>query len=237
MLSLHYLIKIKKKHYWLSCNFNISSLLNFVHLTIVSTFILFFSISFTIYFDFLRSRKNGLIKGIALSSLIVGIGFGIFNYVDIETGGYISQRLENIGEDQGSGRLDVYENVFNLYETKDWNNKLFGSGFNSVIKDNYFGGSIGMFRNISAHNDFLEVLYDFGIIGLFIYLVYVIRIVRLAFSVKNINENYYQANIAMLIIFFVMSMVSHLMLYPTYYVFLIIIVAITNGQLQKIRYV
>lgn len=65
--------------------------------------------------------------------------------VDIETG--------------GSGRLDIYKQVIILFNNSDWFNIFFGHGVDSISR------TIG----IGGHNDILEVLFCYGILGFILF--------------------------------------------------------------------
>ena len=71
----------------------------------------------------------------------------------------VTNRFEAMNEDEGNGRLDIYSDVFVQYLDSDLFSQLFGHGYNMVSV---------VLKGPSAHNDFLEVLYDYGIIGFII---------------------------------------------------------------------
>ncbi|HFN1412867.1 TPA: hypothetical protein ACHBLN_003032, partial [Enterococcus faecium] len=82
---------------------------------------------------------------------------------------------------------------------------LLGQGINSTIY--YTGG-------LTAHNDFLEVLFDFGIFGLLLYImIYIIFIkkIRIITNVKDKRSLLYTMVILMLV-----SVSSHLIFIPSY---------------------
>ena len=177
----------------------------------------------SIYFDFLYHKRRSFLTTLVVPFVLIwGILAGI-QYLDSSTEGHLFNRITSISEDGGSGRLDIWNDVLSMYNKKSIEMKVVGSGFNAVNKEYPF----------SAHNDFLEMLYDFGVLGLIMYLLCIGRVVIGAFKAKILGEYYLQANIVMLVIFFVMSMVSHLWLYPSFYAYLMMLVGITNGQIHK----
>lgn len=186
-----------------------------------------------LYYDFFASKSTSLLKGILISCIIVVVGLFAFKYVDDKTGGFISKRLVSMETDKGSGRSEIYENVWRLYNQRSLEYKLIGSGQNTVVDDNKFKSGTGEISQISAHNDFLEILYDFGIIGLALYLVFIFRLVQRLFFLKRLDDRAFQANFAAFIIFMVMSMVSHLVIYSNYFAYLVIIWAITEGMIVR----
>jgi len=166
-----------------------------------------------LYFDyivFMRGVKKiyGVVIGMVLGLLIVYS----FIYLNDINDGYLLQRFENVEEDKGSGRLYIYEEVLHLYDRLPWEMKLFGASHNSVIKTTSVG--------LSAHNDYLEVLYDYGIIGFFLLISFLLIIIRNTRHLYRIRSRVFVAYFASLIIFLIMTMVSHLILYPTYIIYL-----------------
>ena len=117
----------------------------------------------------------------------------------------IMNRFENIDRDQGSGRLVVWEQTMSMIEGQEATTLLFGNGYNAVMHDSTL--------QLSAHNDFLEVTYDFGIVGLLLYLA---AFITLGFYVVKmiVNRSPYAPPMAMLfIIYFIQSMISHIIIY------------------------
>lgn len=90
-------------------------------------------------------------------------------------------RFSNMFTDQGSGRLIIWELVIHRFQESSIMKKIFGHGFHAVpIEIKPFG------REIFAHNSFLEVLYDLGIIGLVGLLFILGRMIH--FLIKTIKE-------------------------------------------------
>lgn len=175
---------------------------------------------FIIFFDIWHNKKLSIKPILVSTVLVLGLSSAIYLYGGrISENLYVLSRFDSISEDRGSGRLDIWKDVYNQYQEEGAEFKILGSGYNAVYID----------KGISAHNDFLEMLYDFGIIGVFLYFLFVIGLVKNIFKSKKLEQNYFEANVVMFIIFLIMSSVSHLWLYPNYYAYLIIIVSITYG--------
>ena len=88
--------------------------------------------------------------------ILIIILFVVLVYIDNAMGNIISQRIINIQEDDGSGRIQVWETTWKMICRSDLEVLLFGHGYNAVLNDSPL--------KLSAHNDFLEVLYNYGII-------------------------------------------------------------------------
>lgn len=108
------------------------------------------------------SSKSQRFWVIFLSVVVIVVGYYFVNYL-LDTSDYFNRRLEDTLEGKSSdrGRLyDVYWNYF-INETRLLR-FLFGNGANATltISDNY------------AHNDWLELAINQGLLGIFFYLVY-----------------------------------------------------------------
>ena len=112
-------------------------------------------------------------------------------------------RFESISEDKGSGRGDLFLMVWELILKSDTLELIFGHGYNSVVE----------VLEYSAHNDFLEVMYDQGIIGLGLYVCIYISLIR---TIKKIKEKTLRDSFRMSIfLFFIVSLTSHLILFTS----------------------
>lgn len=179
-------------------------------------------IGICVYIDCLNLLKNKLLK-IILPILVLAIISYYVIYLNNTFEGELLVRFENLSEDEGSGRIDIFSKVFFIIENRSFDKNIIGEGCDAVIK--YIG--------YSSHNDFIEMLFDYGILGLIIYLLFFVRMVLSTMKSRKLGNNYFQANIASIIVFIVMSMVSHLWLYPTYFAYIIALWAITNAKIDK----
>lgn len=131
----------------------------------------------------------------------------------------VLKRVENIKKDEGNGRLTIYNEVMYsqlLSSPYEW---IFGHGNNSVnntVRGNPW--SVGR----TSHNDFLEILFNYGLLGFLIYLFLHFKIAHTAIKLKKSGSEFFLSYLSSYIIFLVMSLVSHLVIYPTYFIFLAI---------------
>lgn len=148
----------------------------------------------------------------SVALLAMYIALNHFMAKDIEA---IAERIVNIKEDDGSGRGEMYNSVFQeIASNTDINSFLFGKGHNEVINSK---GSQGF----SAHNEFLEVAYDYGVVGFIIF-----SFIFIAIFISYCKTKTHQHKVAMLIslfIFFAFSLTSHTILNTTNIVFLCMI--------------
>lgn len=132
--------------------------------------------------------------------------FVILIFVDNAMGNIISERILNIREDGGSNRDQVWATTWNMIKASDAQQLLFGHGHNAVFKLSPLG--------LSAHNDFLEMLFNYGIIGFIPYLGLHIQLIKqMITEIKMHNTN---ASIMAFTytIFFILSMISHIIIFP-----------------------
>lgn len=155
--------------------------------------------------QYVRNKfKLSAFIGSLFAIVVLGTVFVVFATNDSGSEN-IMNRFENIDRDQGSGRLVVWEQTMSMIEGQEASTLLFGNGYNAVMHDSTL--------QLSAHNDFLEVTYDFGIVGLLLYLA---AFITLGFYVVKmiVNRSPYAPPMAMLfIIYFIQSMISHIIIY------------------------
>lgn len=119
-----------------------------------------------------KRRVQGLIVSIVGISL-----FSVFIYNSYINNEFLIARLDNLDQG-GSGRDVIYSNLWeNWSESNSILNYLFGFGFVSTI---LYSGT-GNF----AHNDWLEILTNFGFLGFSIYLSLFLSIIYYLLFVKS----------------------------------------------------
>lgn len=170
--------------------------------------ILFISSPLLFYSDFMYKKRLNVKTVIAAFFVLIGVLF-IFHY-KADSISDISQRFAMIEKDGGSGRDMIYKDVINRYTNSDMMHQIFGRGFDSVK-----GKDKGM--SLSAHNDFLEVIYDFGLMGLLFYVLIHLSLIKWTICLFRTGSQLACPVLISYVCFFIMSMVSHLILYPTYF--------------------
>lgn len=116
-----------------------------------------------IYYQMRIVNKKYKVRGYILIS-IVAVVIGYFAYDMFISNEYLISRMEQMVEGNVSGRDQIYANIFNGWLNSDSLPKLlFGYGF---AGSRQLSGT-GNF----AHNDWLELLSNFGLLGVSIYIV------------------------------------------------------------------
>ena len=121
-------------------------------------------LAFPLYMFF--STKLSILKKIVIISATIGALFYIIPIIDDFTHGTLTRRYEfsqNGGDEEG--RSEMYPKVWNAVWASDIPEQVFGHGLNAVSNNKVVDGT-------AAHNDYLEFLYDFGIIGLLLLMFY-----------------------------------------------------------------
>lgn len=108
------------------------------------------------------------------------------------------------------------------FNSKSNINKILGSGHRASAIDR--GGILSK----TTHNDFFETLYSYGLVGFVLYIYIFFLIFKRLYKFSKKDKIFYEAHLSSLIIFLIISMLSHLNMYPTYFAFLIIVWTISE---------
>lgn len=160
-----------------------------------------------------RTKKKKLYLFLG-SLLVAGMMMYLYSYIIGKLNLDIIARLNDLKNDWGSGRNIIYEDVWAAIKTTPFMERFFGYGYNGV----FLTGA----ASLSAHNDFLEVLYDYGLFGFALYISFIVTLIK--YNVKIYKGAFESAAgfTASLVLFFTFSMFSHLIYYPTYFAYLLI---------------
>lgn len=113
------------------------------------------------YYQLRMIEKHHRVRGY-LFSFIVIIGLGFFAYYNYVGNEYLVNRMSSLGEGKYSLRNYIYADILNSWFNSDnaWN-YLLGFGF---------AGSLNLTGGSYAHSDWLELLSNFGLLGVGVYL-------------------------------------------------------------------
>lgn len=132
----------------------------------------------------------------------------LFIVIDESMGRFVSSRLYEIKDDGGSGRTEIWESVWNLISNTNGIEMIIGHGYRSVIRNNGLG--------YSSHNDYLEVIYDFGWLGFVLMILFMVHFVKLTIN-EIVNKSEESPILAMSLFIYIMaSAVSHIIIAPLY---------------------
>lgn len=174
-------------------------------------------------------RQNKMIKTALILLAFVIFVFIASIYVRDRYGFDVISGIRMIGDDGGSGRFLIYSNILKLFTKSSFFEILMGHG-------GY--GAVTKFVGIAAHNDFLEVLFDFGLIGFTLYIAFIYYLVRNLFRLVNEKYEYAPSYGMSMAIFFSMSMFSSLITNPSWFTPLAMFIGIALGNsITKVTYV
>ena len=129
----------------------------------------------------LLSANKGIIKKIFIFLFTV-LGLYCFYYF-YQNNEYLLHRIDIINKTGGSGREIIYTGILKYWTNSDnFINYFFGFGFAGTV----------LVLGTWAHNDWLQILFDYGLLGLFIYFNLYISLLYIYFvEMKHDEENKY----------------------------------------------
>ena len=172
---------------------------------IIIPFIYFASIIFSRQYSFNKKLKYILFL---IFCLIVFVIFAINMINSSEINTFI--RLLDIENEIDYSRGPLIESTIKAFNNSMTLEKVFGHGFNSVVYDKIIPSGTSY---LSSHNDFVEILYNVGITGLILYLLFLINVIFAMIKLCKRKDKWGYIMLASLISFFIQSNVSHLYLY------------------------
>lgn len=114
-----------------------------------------------IYFQMRTVPKKKRQKGYFFV-LIAVAGMSYYAYDVYESNEFLISRMQNLAEGNSSGRDLIYDNIFDSWlESDNFSNLLFGFGFAASLDLSGTGNY--------AHNDWLELLSNYGLLGICVY--------------------------------------------------------------------
>jgi O-antigen ligase len=183
-----------------------------VVLSLKRTAIISLVISLLYYFYSVREViRKGLpqkIKFLFITVISVFIGYILFNQLTRTFSIDWVGRLSTLLIDGGSGRDVLWKYTWAALLDQNIFQWILGNGYRAT---EYLGG---------AHNDFLEVLFDFGIMGLGAYLLFIVLLIKSFFQMKKDKYPNYPAFGVSLIIFIFGSIFSQLVILPHWFLYL-----------------
>jgi O-antigen ligase len=152
----------------------------------------------------LSGSRNKFIGVFSVIIIVITLSF-IFVKYDATNDNVLIERIKNIEQDQGSGRVEVWHTTVDMIVESSFDAIILGHGYNAVQNNSPL--------KLSAHNDFLEVLYDFGIIALLFYIVLHLYLIKYTYILIK-HRSYYAPIMAMsYLLFLLTSLVAHVIIY------------------------
>ena len=187
--------------------------------------LLIIAVIWFVYLGSLLFKKKNLLASITLVFAIIVGCFYSLNYIDDKSGGVIKERTQETEDDDGGGRLEIYAVTFLMIQSSSATDLLRGHG--------HYGVKANSPLDLSAHNDVLEVIYDYGLIIFFLYLCLWIYLIKRLVKLIRINAEYAFPYFVSVVIFVVMSMISHIILYTSYFNYLVVFWGCVEGIISQ----
>ena len=163
-----------------------------------------------------------LVSLVAIRSIVDKLDLDIFD------------RMETFfsGEDEdGSGRTVIWSEYWNHMRQDGLLHNLFGRGYNATklnpaLRD----------LDISwAHNDFLQIVFDYGIVGFVMFCVIIGKLFKTAFEMKQFQYRYYRQFLVSLYIFLLCCFYSMVTIYPQWFLAMTAFWGIVIGDFERER--
>ena len=143
---------------------------------------------------------GGLLALTAMYFFIMENTRGTFSVID---------RLLSTGQTSNEGREVVWPVVISMIRYSDIIALIFGHGFGTVIENSPLA--------LSAHCDFLEVIYDYGVSGLLLCLTFYKRLWNGFIKMYRQGSKLAAPMSFTFVTAFVVSLFSHLIIFPSYF--------------------
>lgn len=130
-------------------------------------------------------------------------------------------RLSSIEEDRGSNRFTVWKDVINAFDNNTTIEWIFGNGM---------GSTLVKARHTTAHNDFLTILFEFGLIGVTFYISFIYRMVSSTFRAWRTRSYKFMSYVSSLIILLVIGNVGDMFTCYTYLAYIMCLIGTLEGM-------
>lgn len=172
---------------------------------------------------YLRQKRNKLL-GIFFVVILLIVGYIVISRVNDTMGGRVEERMTE-ETDENSGRLAIWAVVITMIQDSSLPEYILGHG-HFAVKNN-------MPFELSAHNDLLEVIYDYGLILFALYMCLWWHIFLRCLYLYRCKSSLFLPYLISFVIFVVMSMVSHLILYTSYFNYIVAFWGCVEGVIDS----
>ncbi|MBQ7448854.1 MAG: O-antigen ligase family protein [Paludibacteraceae bacterium] len=172
-----------------------------------------------------RNDNKSNTKKLFIIIITIAVATAIVLYLITLLQSNIFDRFASISSDGGSNRIPLWKHVITMISKSNVYDFIIGHGHNSVVAHNYLYG-------VSAHNDFLEIQYDYGFISFVLYIsAFAGFIIKTRKLIKEKSQ--YAPTIAMMsVMYFIMSNISVIVIYFQF-IYVMIFYAIVIGQTEN----
>jgi len=202
------------------------SIMSFKRTTVLAfSFMVMIYYYIIIFSNFTVKKRLMTVFAILIASIAL---LQAFDFVEAKSGGLIVERMKTINEDRGSDRLDIYAAVWKLQMESSPVEWIFGHGHRSV--EIHFG--------YPAHNDFLEILYNYGLASFSVYLLFLFQLIRYISKYYSLRKTFVVERAAFLgaiILFIFLGMMNCFITIPFYFSTLMLYFGISIGNYERVN--
>lgn len=189
----------------------------------------------TVVWFLFSSKKISLkkkLKKIIFLVLVAFAGFFVINFLISKYNLSIVDRFTNLfsGTDDGSGRLEIWSKCFEIMTTDNWYVTVLGRGYDSL---KYSGNYILPFS--WAHNDFIQMAMDYGIIGFSMFLMLFVELLKTAKRLYKSHDEYAVLFLISLIVVFLNCIFSMCFIYPYWILGISAFWGLCLGREQRVK--
>ena len=163
-----------------------------------------------VYLLYSTKESKHRIRNLFLLVVVGVLVYYIINRYFIGSFMGLTERFSNISDDEGSGRIPLYRDVFAVLSQNSLVDWLVGRGYGSII----------ITKHTNAHNDALHLLFEYGFVGLLFYILLLLFVIKRTLRLRKDNSSFYMGYVASLIIVVVLGAVSNLVVFYSYFAFI-----------------
>lgn len=148
-----------------------------------------------------KKNLDTFVKTVLKILSVVVLFFIAYSFLEDKLGLTLLDRMETITTDGGSGRDDIYTGLLQSIKESNLLDIIFGHGLNGVQV--VFG------RKTGAHNDFLEILYNYGVFAVVLLINLYLKMIRACVKMTKVGYPGAKAAGASIVISLLMSLFSN----------------------------
>ncbi len=131
--------------------------------------------------------------------------------------------VDNVVENGGTGRTELWGQVFDLFINGNVFRQLFGYGTATIV---WCFERYGYSEVKVAHNMFLETLAELGVVGLILYAAAIFSFIKAAFKFKD------KFSFSVIICMFILSLSTSIYTFKPYFNIMLFIIMLQNMQAE-----
>lgn len=180
-----------------------------------------------IYFHLRTIEQKNRLKGYLIGLLVTSC-LSYYAYNVYEQNEYLISRMQNLFQEGGSSSRDIiYTNIFNgWYSSESYFNLLFGFGFAASLK---LSGT-----NHFAHNDWLELLSNFGLLALLIYFFLFYSIIKEIYN-PELDVDKKILLVTIILLWLISSLVSMFYTSPNGFIYSLLLAFLIGSKERKLE--